>query len=242
MEILPVIDTEVLKQKANEAAMKGALKEIEEFYTGYNSPFRKKIKEELEKQEIGFGLELPDIISLINEHCSNEINNIANTAIAKSFVPTISRFLTRVEKEIKFSEILKEFVTIAYDRNYKDDLDYDSFNISVEEDPKYGWLNIEMYYNYSKKYAFTLHLVHETKNDQVKKYQLFRLPHGTYDSKSIMKIETDNAKIEVPFVSDVLADEFASYLARIIICKSFITMDTTIFTDDMFPQDECHCH
>ena len=53
-DLVPVIDTEVLQEKVNQAAMKGALSTIEDFYTGYNSPFKKAIKEDLESKEINY--------------------------------------------------------------------------------------------------------------------------------------------------------------------------------------------
>ena len=53
----PVLDGEELSKKVNEFAMKGALKSIEEYYTGYNSPFMKAINEELSKMKIGTGIE-----------------------------------------------------------------------------------------------------------------------------------------------------------------------------------------
>lgn len=48
---LPELDAERLNEAAKEAAMKGALECINEYYTGYKSPFKKAITEELEKQE-----------------------------------------------------------------------------------------------------------------------------------------------------------------------------------------------
>jgi hypothetical protein len=48
-QILPVLNTEVLQEKATEFAMKGAIESIKEFYSGYNSPFRKQIEEQLNK-------------------------------------------------------------------------------------------------------------------------------------------------------------------------------------------------
>ena len=80
-QILPVLNMDVLKEAANKWAMNGALKSIEEYYSGYNSPFRKTIEEELKKTEVGHGIQLPDIIALINDSLSKEIDLLANTAI-----------------------------------------------------------------------------------------------------------------------------------------------------------------
>jgi hypothetical protein len=95
-QIIPVIDFNVLQQKANEAAMNGAIKTIEEFYTKWDSPYRKMVQEALNKTTIGEGiggLELPDVVSLINNSLSKEIDHIANTALAKTWLPPCSRVL-----------------------------------------------------------------------------------------------------------------------------------------------------
>jgi hypothetical protein len=236
LEILPVIDTDTLRQKANEFAMKGAIKEIEEFYSGYGSPYRKALQEELQKQEIGHGLELPDIVALINEKLSNEIDVIANTAVAKTFVPMVSKLLTRVEKEITFSDILRQFIEDVGEKNPED------YYVSVDKNYQFEWLNVKISCE-SKEYKLTLHECHETRNEPVKKYWIGGLPWQWGDSKQqTMKLTIDNAELELPFVKDVLSDDFTAYIARLIFCDSHITMDTTYFTDDMFPQDECHCH
>jgi hypothetical protein len=236
LEILPVIDTEVLRKKTNEFAMKGALKEIEEFYTGYGSPYRKALQEQLKQQEIGHGLELPDIIVLINEKISKEIDVIANTAVAKTFVPMVSKLLTRVDKEVAFSDILRQFIKAT------DEKDPEDYYVSVDKDHQYGWLNVKITCG-SKEYELTFHECHETRNEPIKKYWISRLPWKWGDTKQPkMKLTIDNAELELPFVKDVLSDDFTAYIARLIFCDSHITMDTTYFTDDMFPQDECHCH
>jgi len=237
MEILPMIDTEALKQKANEFAMKGAIEEIKEFYSGYGSPYRKALKAELEKQEVGHGLELPDIVSLINDKLSKEIDLIANTAVAKSFIPVVSKILTRVDKEINFSDILKQFIE---DMDEDDPKDY---YLSIEENGSpFNWLNVKISCK-SKEYEITFHECYETRNESIKKYWIGSLPWKYGDkTQHKMKLIVDNAELELPFVKDVLSDNFTSYIARIIFSNSHITMDTTNFEDDMFPQDECHCH
>lgn len=236
MDILPVIDTAILQEKANEYAMKGAMESMKEFYTGYNSPYRKAIDEQLKKHEIGFPLTLPDIIGVINDSLAKEVDELANAAIAKTYVPLVRQFLLRIPKEIKFSDILKEFVEIT-------DKDYSSYELSIQEkDPKYGWLSVEVSCD-EHSYSFTLHVDHESKKQGKEKYQLLSLPNE-YTSKDIygqkMTLSVDGAKLEMPFNRDILKDKFNLYLSRIVLSDSLITMDCQEFERDMFPE-RCHC-
>lgn len=240
IEILPVIDTAILQQKANEYALKGAVDEIKEFYTGYKSPYKNAIKEELEKQQLGVNFEIPDVIAVINDSLSAEIDQIANAAIAQSFVPLVKKMLSRVEKEILFSDILKEFIEIKYNR--WNEYDRDDFRVNINKDEKYGWLQIEIYCDHAKKYEMTFHEAFEFRNEKIKKYNLLSLPYYSGVHKGTMKLSMEGATLEMPFVKDVLQDEFMSFLARIVICKSNITMDIDHFSDELFPEDECHCN
>lgn len=51
---IPALDEATLKEAAAKSAMSGALAEIKEFYEGYNSPFRKKIKQNLKSKSFHF--------------------------------------------------------------------------------------------------------------------------------------------------------------------------------------------
>jgi hypothetical protein len=233
--IVPVLDMAVLQEKANEYAMKGAVESIKDYYSGYNSPFRKKIDEDLKKQEIGWALELPDILALINESLSKELEIIANTAVAHTYVPMVKSFLTRVEKEIKFSDILKEFIE-AVEPEYMDDCE-----VSVREDSDHGWLNVSIEHE-KRNYELTLHKDSGSNKNGEKKYCILGLPYNSFSDsrKDKMTFEMEGGRLEIPFQRDVLKDKFLSYIARVIICKSSITIDTKEFDEDMFPE-RCHC-
>ena len=235
-QILPVLDTEVLQEKATEFAMKGAVESIKEFYSGYNSPFRKQIDEQLTQTKISSGIELPDIIALINESLTKEIDLIANTAISKTFIPLVQKFLVRENKEISFSEILKEFVRVTEAKNY------DDCEISIKES-QHGWLDVELS-SEEKVYSICLHQDYNSKKEEKQKYQLLSLPRD-YNSKEkygqTMKLSIDGATLEMPFTKDVLHDDFTAYIARLVIGNCLITMDCKDFDEDMFTNDECHC-
>ncbi len=232
--ILPVLNTETLQKKANEYAMQGAIKSIEEYYCGYNSPFRKTIEEELKKTELGHGsIALPDVISLINDSLSKEIDVIANTAISKTFLPLVQRFLTRAQKETNFSDILKEFVEATDSKEFED------CSVTVKES-SYGWLEVNISVD-ERTYDLTLHKDYHSEKEAVQKYNILSLPYNSDKHRQTMKISIDGASLELPFSGDILQDNFISFVARLIIANTKITMDCREFSEDMFPHDECHC-
>ncbi len=235
-ELLPAIDTAILQKKANEYAMKGAEDSIKEFYTGWNSPYRKAIDEELNKLKVGTGIQLPDVVALINEALTQAVDEIANAALAKTFIPQVKRFLTRADSEIRFSDILKKFIGEGDDIN-----PYDC-DCSISKDEKFGWLTIEIS-DGKRSYNFTLHVDHSTEKNSPLKYLALGLPREYNTQKYGEKITlyVDDAKIELPFTRNVLQDDFVSYLGSLVLCSSKITMDCDGFEDDMFPE-RCHCH
>jgi hypothetical protein len=236
-EILPELNLETLKEKANEFAMKGAIETIKEYYSGYNSPFRKAIEEELTKTRIGFGIDLPDIIALINESLSKEIDLIANTAISKTFVPLVQRFLVREEKEMKFSEILKEFIKNTGSKSN------DDCSIEMNKNYSYGWYDIELCAN-ERSYKLTLHEESRLRSEsqEKQKYQFLSLPYDHNKYAPTMKLHVEGGVIlEMPFTKDVLHDDFTSFIARLIIAQTKITIDYQDFSEEMFPEEECHC-
>jgi len=231
------VDSSILQEKAKEFAMKGALKAIEDYYTGYDSPFKKGIAASLETNKVdAYKFSLPDIISLINEHLTIEIDAIANTAVAKTFVPLVAKFLTRQEKEANFSDILKEFISTA---GYSDK-DADDFSVNVCKDQKYGWLNVEIS-DAKRSYTFTLHEEYNSAKTSKVKYSLLSLPTTAKSETSVMKVAIDGHTLELPFTRNVLQDSFLSHLAGYLISDTVITMDTDSFEDEMFPET-CHCH
>lgn len=237
-KIEPVIDMTVIQEKANEYALKGAVETIKDFYSGYNSPYRKAIEESLTGRSLGFNFDLPDIVAAINDNLSKEVDSIANTAIAQTFIPLVQKFLTREEKEIKFSDILKEFVDEHSLNNYND------CSCEVLENERHGWLSVSIV-GENKSYDLTLHKDYQSEKDGIKKYCFLSLPYrdginNSYGSKSMKLSLNDGATLEMPFTRDVLSDRFTSYIARLIMSKSLITMDTDSFHEDMFPE-RCHC-
>lgn len=255
--IKPVLDLNLIQEKANEYAMKGAMEAIKDYYSGYNSPYKKAIEDNLKNRRIE-GIDIPDIIGIINESLSNEVDAIANTAIANTYIPLVKKLLTRAPAEIKFSEILKIYVDSEFDKYYGDEIYMDEFTCIAEKDDKYGWYSIEIQ-SPRKSYEFTLHEVYVSDKYKkeleekglvyIPKYTIGRLPSekseyttGSYGSyKHNMTLKLDGASLELPFQKDILSDNFISLMASYLIAKTSIILDSTDFDDDMMPEKECHC-
>jgi hypothetical protein len=244
--IIAVVDNKKLQEKANEYAQKGAEEVVREFYTGYNSPYKKAIEEDLKNKGFDSNLELPDVVAQINAAITNEIDRIANTAVSKTFVPLVTKFLTRAEPEVNMSEILREFINYCgYEYNEEEDeSDYEySIVDGYEDEPEsclFGtWFNLSIS---SPKKSFEIRLCKSDKKSD--KYEITSLPRD-YNRKGIdrtMKLSLeDGATLELPFTPSVLQDDFMSYIARLLMAESKITLDVDDFDEDMFPQNHCHC-
>lgn len=247
--IIPVLDTEKLQQKANEYAQKGAEEALKDFYTGYNSPYKKAMEENLINKGFDNTIEIPDIIGILNESISKEIDLIANNAVAKTFIPRVKNFLTRAEAELNLSDILKKFINYTdFDREENDFSDY-SMEVR-KDDGSFLYLIVS-----GPKVSFEIHFyLKSNKGETPKVYEIYTLPYiqeesstSRYSSRSFserkMKISVDGGTtLEIPFTPGILEDDFMSYIAKLIIANTRITFDVTEFDEDMFPEDEgCHC-
>lgn len=238
--IAPVLNIEEINKTAQEAAEKAQREVIEKFYNGYDSPYKKKLKEHLENQKMDLFFKLPNVVTEINEALSSEIDAMVNKAIAHSYVPLISECFTNTVKEMKFSEFLQNIVNAVdeYEANY------DDFHVSVDKNSSHGWLDIELS-TPKNNYSFTLHEKSYFNKDEKKDntYQLFSLPNNgsssAYPQK--MKIEKDGVTIEMPFVRNILNDKVVALMANMIMADTVITMDTDYFHEDMFPSHHCEC-
>lgn len=236
-DIVPKIDINELQKKANEFAQNGAIATIKDFYTGYNSPYKKSIEEHLQHKGVNHSFDLPDIVAALNDGISKEIDKIANAAIAETFIPMAAELLTRAPAKMNFSEVLKKFIEIGY----YDWKEYDSndFNVEISE-PEGSFMYLSIFGGDDKYEHLGLHNHKGTREEP--KWSFFTLPRDhTSHFQHKMKLTVEGAVLEMPFVPSVLHDRFKSFIASLIIAKTEITFDVADFNEDMFPQDECHC-
>lgn len=235
-QIVPAIDLEVLQEKANQAAMEGAIKAIEKYYTGFDSPYVKGVRESLEKNRVSYRFDLPDIVALINDKLESEMNAIANKAIAESFIPLLRSVTNLENKEMKFSRILHQFIDFHYGVEEED------FECEIDDD-KDGWISIELKAD-DKKYSFRLGQTYESKKEKIARYYLVSLPDA--DGKSYdtfgeqMELSAGEVTLKMPFTRNAINHPFMAFMASVIISDCEITMDVDGFDEDMF-EKECHC-
>ncbi len=237
--IIPEINTEVLQIAANKYAQEGAVKTIKDFYTGYNSPYIKALEENLLNRGFDHAFTLPDVVANINEALSAEIDKIANAAVAKTFIPLVTKILTRAEAEMKFSDILTEFIKCVR-FEYDTDQDTDDFDVDVEKDDK-SFIRLVIS-NCDKRYEIGFYHEGTYKEELKDVYTIFSLPKNHGKSNQTMKIAIENATLELPFTPGILHDDFIAFIASLVMAETKITFDVMEFNDDMFPsRGHCHC-
>lgn len=227
MDILPILDSTKLQEAANNAAMAGTIKALNEYYNGYNSPYTTALREELDKKNTSIHLELPDIVALINDKISAEVDLIANRAIAQTLLPDLKRALTRRPEIVLFSDILKSAIEDIFEVKQED------CRCEIEIHPKFGWLNVRLIIK-ERRYEFTLH-----KDNEKPLYWCASLSRDEHKHEE-MELSIDNIKVKIPFTTGVLKNKLQQYLASIIISGSKIEMDVEDFEYNMF--ENCHCY
>lgn len=187
---------------------------------------------------LSYPIELPDIIGIINDKLGRAVEEIANRAIGETYVPLVQRMLTRVDKQVYFSDILKEFVELT------DAKDIDDCELDMNLDAGYGWYRVSIAHK-DAQYEFTLHNHVKAGKEKGKLFQLLGIPTCTgwpdKYSQPKMKFKVEgSAEIEMPWTQDILRDKFTSYMASIALSDAEIIVDKTYFEDEMFPT-HCHC-
>lgn len=227
-------DNKKILEVAKAAAEKAYLKEIEDYYTSWDSPFRKKIKTELDKIEFHWSLDLPNFLNKINEALKSEIDKIANNAIANTYIPLLSEATVGLDKNMNFSELLKLII-----KELEPDTDeFDSYYVSVNKNDRHGWLNCDLTTD-QNTYSFTLHTVLNNKN----KYQLLSFPYSSntdFTNKKMALIK-DDVKIEMPYYSNISSDKVLMIFFKMMLSNTHITMDCDGFNEEMLPRETCHC-
>lgn len=224
--IQPVLDMEEIQAKANEFALKGAIECIKSYYTGYDSPFKKEIENYLKNMSPSFSFTMPEIMGVINESLSSQIDIIANEAVAKSYVPLVRQFLTCTKEVVNVSEIVDKFKEVH-------EFDDDSIEAYLSKDERFGWHNLILECG-KEKYNITLH--EDSKDEKGQEYfSMLSLPYECKDGRynHTMKIQiSEGATMEVPFTCGILHNRFLTYIANLVMFKTKIVIDKAVFDDE----------
>lgn len=110
--VTPVLDVVKLQEVANEAAMHAATKEIEDYYNGYNSPFRKQVQEYLKQNVPSPKIEIPNIVEEVQKSLVGEVEKIAKELSIKNCIGALRKGITHLPLEddgsIKLSRVFDE--------------------------------------------------------------------------------------------------------------------------------------
>lgn len=134
----PVLDKSIIQKAAQEAATRAALREIEDYYCGFDSPYRKQLREYLEKNAPSTRLELPEFSELLSKSLSAEIENIVNKKCVESFAKEIRRAFSHLKEESDGTILLS---TLAEDMMTYIDFDDPEYDNSFELEVRDGSFN-----------------------------------------------------------------------------------------------------
>lgn len=227
-----------IQDKVNASALKATMNAIEDYFDEYNSQYKAQIKEQLSKQDFGVKMDLPKVISLINQQLENQMTQIANTAVAQTFMPMVHRFLTNTEPIVLMSETLKKLIS-------ETSSEYGDFHFEYTENEKYGWLDCEIEYD-GKNISFTLHKDRDYEKGKwidTGYYKLGSLPYekGVNNKEIRIVSETENGrKVELylPFTPTVLENPIISYMSRVLLSGSKFTIDCDGVEEEWFYEND----
>lgn len=131
----PVLDKNIIRKAAQEAATKAAVSEIKDYYYGFDSPYRKQLREYLQKNAPSARLELPEFAELLSKSLSAEIENIVNKKCVESIAQEIRRAFSHLKEESDGTILL---TTLAEDMMTYIDFDDPEHDNSFELDVRNG--------------------------------------------------------------------------------------------------------
>lgn len=237
----PEINFKELQEKSKEYAQKGALEAIREYYTGYDSPYKKQILEQLHSQRLKGSFQLPDLVGLVNEALTTEINAIANEALTNTYLPKVREILTGIgTNQVKFSDLIKEYMSSHYCTDYARDID--DFKIVMNEDTSY-WTKFTLFHRSDEEWVLYLHHAKDEEGNDINdrfvveslpRFYGYRSPSG-YDRKhDEFNIKKGDIEIQLPFQSSYIENRFVRYCTSLLLHKVQITMDCYGLDDEFW--------
>lgn len=233
IQFVPSISNEEIQQAVNESARQGMLKQIEEFFTGYNSPFQEKVKEYLSEQIPGdFRLDIAGCMALINEGLQAQVQEIAHKAIAQSYAPMVQQLLTKRFDQVTFSDIVNAFVN-----------EYDICNEGLchAELKQNSWgseqLKLECEDDDRISYSITFNPVKTSDGEKNNRYEILSMPMPDQSwqewptVKCCFEREGTKCTMHLPLGNGVLRDSFFRFIANIVVFNIPVFKDRYHFDD-----------
>lgn len=233
--IVPVIDMEEIQKAANEYALMGVKNTLKSFFTGYDSPFTKQVREHFESQIPSFNMDITGIMALLNDALVSMTDQVVNQAVAQSYIPAVKKLLTRIDDKVKVSDIVRKFLEVYGDI---DGWDGDKFEVELAKDSRFDWYTLQLRSTEEEaSFRISLHCKSEKDNE----YQILSIPfeENSLNKFGSMKVsfELENgktAKMEMPYGSGIILNSFLSYIARIVTFQATVIIDTTDFDELLY--------
>lgn len=232
----PVLDKDIIQKAAQEAATRAALREIEDYYCGFDSPYRKQLREYLHKNAPSTRLELPEFSELLSKSLSAEIENIVNKKCVESFAQEIRKAFSHLKEESDGTILL---TTLAEDMmshiDFADSLYNNSFELEVRDGSCSYLKDVYVTINEDdeeKKYKFTL-----MSNGSDGTYRILSMPYTSndndlYTANKKITLKTEKCTISFPMFSGVSNDHTLLVLARCIMFDAHIRINQDYISKD----------
>lgn len=217
------IPEEKIREMAEKYAIEGAEKAIREYYTGYQSPYVKRMTAYIESLHLEPHFDLPDLTAAINKAISHRVSEMANDVITHTYLPRLNRILSGYpDNTVETQQLWQRFCDYTKDVE-GDDFDEDALQIKVERE-SYGFVYVHLYYDERERIKVTL-MRQGQDQDGHPLYVITGLPgsniwESRVENCRYMRIRTDDGKtFETPVMDDVLSNDVLSWLCTIMLNK-----------------------
>lgn len=232
----PTIDMAKIQQAANDAASKAIIDEVTSYYTGYSSPFRKKIREYIENNAPSVNFQLPNFAEALENSVKKEIESIANAAGIRQTCKAIREGFVHLKHEddgtVLLSTIFEEF---AY---YLDDNSGSQIDLTIREgngyfsNDKYGKLTVHNVNSIGDEKDFQFDIWFNKQDDGL--YKIISMPYASKEEDGVyrtkLKIKTkDGLTVEMPSYSGISDNHILLVIAKCIMFNIKIKIDKTYF-------------
>lgn len=231
----PVLDMSIIQKAAQEAAMKAALSEIKDYYCDSFSPYRKQLREYLEKNAPSVHLELPDFFELLSKSLSAEIENIVNKKCVEKFAQVLRQNFSHLKEESDGTILLTTLAeAMMHDIDFEDPDYNNSFELRVSDDGLSFWKKVCVTISkddvVEKVYEFSL-----SSNGSDGTYSILSMPHkcdNDHYSCDKMILKSEKSSISFPMFSGVSNDHILLVLARCVMFDAHIRINEESITRD----------
>lgn len=230
------LNEQKLQEAAEKYAIKGAEEAIKEFFTGYKSPFMEEVKKQLEeKVETSIFFNLASMTAAINQAMNDKISEMANTVVAQTFLPMLNNLLSEERKQVVSTQDLYQHFGDTMKEDDGEDFDEEYLELQMKDGLSIYNIHKTLYFLYRGdcKYELSLMSCSDPKTDEDGNtlFHITSLPgssiyrRDSYPRERQMRIRlNEGATLEMPFVPDVLRDEFMRYVAGLLLCNTKITL------------------